>query len=109
MKFLVDNQLPVALAGWLLANGEQVDHVLDLDLERAGDSEIWALCIAEDRIVVSKDVDFLLLANRPGDTGRLLWVRMGNCRTSALLARFAAAWPAIQSAFASGQRVVELR
>ncbi|HSZ57796.1 MAG TPA: DUF5615 family PIN-like protein, partial [Tepidisphaeraceae bacterium] len=80
-----------------------------LGMEQAGDAEIWASCATEGRIVVSKDADFFLLAHRPGDTGRLLWVRVGNCRTPALLARFAVAWPTIQNAFDSGQRVVELR
>jgi hypothetical protein len=50
-----------------------------------------------------------LLANQTGATGRLLWVRVGNCRTQSLLARFSAAWPSLEGAFASGQRIVELR
>lgn len=109
MRFLVDNQLPVALARWLAATGIQAEHVLNRGLERSGDAEIWALAAAEGSIVVSKDDDFLLLANRPGDVGRLVWVRVGNCRTPFLLSRFAAAWPTIQNAFAQGQRIVELR
>ena len=109
MRFIVDNQLPIVLAHWLTGVGVEADHVLNRGLERASDVQIWELSISEDRIVVSKDVDFFLLAHRPGDTGRLLWVRVGNCRTHALLARFAAAWPTVESAFASGQRVVELR
>jgi predicted nuclease of predicted toxin-antitoxin system len=58
--------------------------------------------------VVSKDEDFFDLANRPGDTGRLLWVRMGNCRTAALLARFENAWPGIEESFGAGHRIVLL-
>ena len=71
MRFLVDNQLPVALARWLAGTGSQADHVLDLHLQNATDTEIWSLSNADGRIIVSKDVDFLLLANRPHDTGRL--------------------------------------
>jgi predicted nuclease of predicted toxin-antitoxin system len=109
MKFLVDNQLPAALARWLTAMGAPADHVLDRRLQFAGDSDIWALCVAENRIVFSKDVDFLLLASRPADTGQLLWVRIGNCRKQAILTRFAASWVTIQAAFDVGQRVVELQ
>lgn len=109
MKFLVDNQLPVALARWLADIGEQAEHVLDLGLDQAADSEIWSLSIADGRIIVSKDADFLLLANRTGDTGRLLWIRVGNSRTQALLARFTATWPTIRAALVSGQRIVELQ
>lgn len=109
MRFLVDNQLPVAVARWLAGKGMEADHVLDLGLDKAGDSTIWALAISQGSIVASKDDDFLLLASRPRDTGRLLWVRTGNCRTPALLSRLTVAWPAIENAFAQGQRVVELR
>ena len=109
MRFLVDNQLPIAVARWLTGMGMQAEHVLDLGLDKASDSTIWALAIAQSGIVVSKDDDFLLLASRPRDIGRLLWVRVGNCRTPALLSRFAIAWPTIEKAFSQGQRVVELR
>ena len=109
MKFIVDHQLPAALARWLSARGADAVHVQDIGFDATPDVGIWERAISEARVVVSKDEDFLHLANRVGDTGRLLWVRMGNCRTAALLARFAAEWVAIEQAFAGGQRVVELR
>lgn len=108
MKFLVDNQLPAALARWLAGKCDAL-HVLDRGWETTPDAGIWSHAVAENRIVVSKDEDFFHLANRPGDPGRLLWVRIGNCRTTALLARFEAQWAAIEREFVSGQRVVELR
>jgi predicted nuclease of predicted toxin-antitoxin system len=64
--------------------------------------------LAHDRIVVSKDEDFLYLTNQPGDAGRLLWVRLGNCRNDALLMAFAKSFNTILAAFQSGQSVVEL-
>ena len=109
MRFLVDNQLPIALARWFTGVGMQADHVLDFGMQKSSDKQIWTVAAARNDIVVSKDDDFLLLANRPGDTGRLLWVRVGNCRTPALLSRFTIAWPAVEKAFAAGQRIVELR
>ena len=105
----MDNQLPVALAQWLAEQCADAVHVLNLGLDALADTGIWARAAAENRIVVSKDEDFFYLANRDGDTGRLLWVRIGNCRNAALLARFAADWPSIQQTFASGQRIVEMR
>ena len=109
MKFLVDHQLPAALARWLAGRGEDAVHVLDLALDSSPDADLWSRAEADQRIVISKDEDFFHLANRVGETGRLLWVRLGNCRTATLLARFGSAWPGIEQAFAAGNRIVLLR
>jgi predicted nuclease of predicted toxin-antitoxin system len=108
VRFIVDNQLPAALARWLGTKGADAVHVLARGLETTTDVDIWTLAIHEARIVVSKDEDFFHLANRPADTGRLLWVRVGNCRRDTLLARFEAAWLGIEEAFSAGNRVVML-
>ena len=108
MKFVVDHQLPAALARWLSARGEDAVHVLDLALDSSPDADIWSRAGAEDRSVVSKDEDFFHLANRADDGGRLLWVRLGNCRTAALLARFESVWPGIEQSSAAGHRIVFL-
>jgi predicted nuclease of predicted toxin-antitoxin system len=109
VKFLVDNQLPAALARWLTAKGYDAIHVLDRGLGRECDGELWKLAHEEGRILVSKDEDFLALALRPGDEGRLLWLRLGNCRKQALLKAFDDSWPAIAEALGEGQQVVEVR
>lgn len=66
----MDNQLPVALAQWLVAHGADAVHVPNLGPAPVPDTGIWARAAAEDRIVVSKDEDFFHPANRTGDTGR---------------------------------------
>ena len=109
MKFIVDNQLPVALARWMSAKGHDAVHVLDQGKGQADVRQIWSEAIAENRIVVSKDEDFFILATRPEDLGRLLWLRLGNCRTQSLLAQLDSAWSSIETAFVSGQRIVEIR
>ena len=65
MKLLVDNQLPLALAVHLRGWGLDCVHVLEVGLSTADDPNIWTYAGAEDRIVVTKDEDFLLLASRP--------------------------------------------
>lgn len=72
------------------------------------DRALWSRALAEARIVVSKDEDFLYLANQPGDAGRFLRVRLGNCRNDALLEAFAASFDTIVAGFDSGQTVVEV-
>jgi predicted nuclease of predicted toxin-antitoxin system len=109
MKLLVDNQLPLALAVHLRGWGFDCVHVLEVGLSTSDDPEVWVRAGADDRIVVTKDEDFLLLASRPGDKGRMIWVRLGNCRNATLLSAFDRTREALMDAIASGQRVIELR
>jgi predicted nuclease of predicted toxin-antitoxin system len=41
MRFIVDAQLPPALARWLAAKGHEAEHVADLQMEAASDAAIW--------------------------------------------------------------------
>jgi predicted nuclease of predicted toxin-antitoxin system len=109
VKFLVDNQLPPALALYLRKRGFDCEHVLDAGLADALDIEICRYAEVEDRIIVSKDEDFLYLASQPKTKIRFLWVRLGNCRTSTLLAAFEQFWPMIESRFKAGDRIIEIR
>ena len=109
MKFLVDNQLPAALAGFLNSHGHDAQHVIDLQMDEADDSDVWSHAVSQGCAQVSKDEDFLHLANRPGAIGAFVWVRLGNCRKQVLLAAFARALPALVTALEEGQRVVEVR
>lgn len=78
-------------------------------MERADDATIWSFASTNDLVVVRKDEDFFYLANRVGDRGRLLWIRLGNCRKDALLRAIDLAMPEVDSCFQAGQRVVELK
>ena len=66
MKLLVDNQ-STGLAAPFLALGYYCLHAIDVDLDESGDEEIWSWAHCEDAVVISKDEDFVFLANRPGD------------------------------------------
>jgi predicted nuclease of predicted toxin-antitoxin system len=109
VNFLVDNQLPAALSRFLTAHGHPSQHVLDVALDEANDSPVWDYAKTHGLIVISKDEDFFHLAQRANETGKLLWVRLGNCRNEILLAGFQTELPNIEQAFAEGQRIVELR
>jgi predicted nuclease of predicted toxin-antitoxin system len=109
VKFLVDNQLPEALCGFFHSRGHQSDHVINLGMDEASDIEISNYAAIENAIGVSKDGDFLHLANRLRDMGRLLWVRIGNCRKQKLLQALDHQLPVIVRAFDEGFRVVEIR
>jgi predicted nuclease of predicted toxin-antitoxin system len=109
VKFLIDNQLPQALAKHLSARQHDCEHVLDVGLANAPDAAISLYAISQERILVSKDEDFVYLLGRLDSAMRLIWVRTGNCRTKTLLAAFDRSWLAIESCFAAGDRLIEIR
>jgi predicted nuclease of predicted toxin-antitoxin system len=108
MRFLVDNQLPPLLAGFLRERGHEATHVFEKGLHELDDRTLWERASAAESIVISKDEDFLYLANRPGERGKLLWVRLGNCRNANLIDAFSQSLARVIAAFESGHRVVEL-
>jgi predicted nuclease of predicted toxin-antitoxin system len=79
MNFLVDAQLPRRMAGWLAAAGCDAIHTLDLpDANRTTDEQISDVADREQRVVVTKDADFVdshLLQGRPA---KLLLISTGN-------------------------------
>ena len=79
MKFLVDAQLPRRLARWLQAKGHEAVHTRDLpEGNRTGDATINALSLHEQRVVITKDEDFVdlfLLRHQPY---KLLLIATGN-------------------------------
>ena len=109
MKFLVDNQLPGLLAQHIRLLGHDCQHVLEAGLAEAPDSAIRDYAISNNYILISKDEDFVFFAARPDSALKLVWVRIGNCRTPALLACFDRFWPDIEVWCTSGDRILELR
>jgi predicted nuclease of predicted toxin-antitoxin system len=109
VKFLVDNQLPPALARFLEAElGAEAQHVADLGLGVAADAELWNYASAHNAILISKDEDFAtMILQKP--TARLIWVRVGNCRKDFLLNLFRQAWPRIIERLEQGDFFLEIR
>jgi predicted nuclease of predicted toxin-antitoxin system len=109
VKFIVVNQLPVALAEYLRKRGFDCQHVLEAGLGDALDSHICRHAKIQERIIISKDEDFFYSAKQREARIKVIWVRLGNCRTSALLAAFERSWPRIESCLKAGDRIVEIR
>lgn len=86
----MDAQLPRRLARWLTANGHDAVHTLDLpDGNRTSDGALAHLADAEDRILATKDADFVrshLLAATP----RRLWLVSTGNMPNAVLERIVA-------------------
>ena len=102
MRFLVDAQLPPRLAVWLAARGHDALHVGTLpDGLRLQDAAIWLKAASDDRIIVSKDKDFLDLAAVRGTPPLVLHLALGNCSTSGLLEQLEVAWTCVSDELAS--------
>ena len=109
MRYLIDNQLPTALARFLSDMGVSCTHVLDVGLGQASDIEIWRYAAEHEMVLISKDEDFFHLAGRPDATAHLVWIRVRNCRKQHLLAAIERAWPRIEACLRAGDCVVEVR
>lgn len=107
MRFLIDEQLSRKLVAWFKSKSHEAEHVEDVLGKAAGDHAIAAYALSRRAVIVSKDLDFLDIVDND-ETLNLLWVRTGNMRTKALIARLEADWARIEAALGSGQRVVEL-
>jgi predicted nuclease of predicted toxin-antitoxin system len=109
LKFLIDNQLPPALARFVQSEFEKsAVHGADIGLRDASDAEVWSYASANNLILISKDEDFAnMVLIRP--TAKLIWVRIGNCRRVILLESFRRMWPRIVEWLACGEVLAEIR
>jgi len=110
MRFLVDAQLPPALARWLSAQGCPADHVADLGMDASSDRVIWEWASKEGSVIVTKDEDFAIwrIASSAG-TPPVVWLRVGNTRRSELLERMELLLPRVLAGLGSGETLIEIR
>jgi predicted nuclease of predicted toxin-antitoxin system len=89
VKFLVDAQLPRSLAGLLQSFGHDAIHTLDLpDANRTSDEALCRVATDEQRVLVTKDGDFVDSFLLRGLPSKLLFVTTGNISNNELLALF---------------------
>lgn len=108
MRFLVDAQLPPALARWLGERGHDASHVIDVSLERSGDRIIWDHALAIGAVIVTKDEDFPIRKALEPVGPPIVWVRVGNTTKRELLVHFERHLPAVLSALDRRDPVVEI-
>ena len=95
MRFLVDAQLPPALARWLADKGHEAEHVADRQMEAASDAAIWDFALRASAPIITKDEDF---AQRKVLTEKgpvVIWIRLPNTRRRELLAWFETVLPEV--------------
>jgi predicted nuclease of predicted toxin-antitoxin system len=109
VRFLIDTQLPAALAHWLRQQGHQAEHVLDVGLAQSKDTPIWRYAEEHGAVIVTKDEDFAdwVARGRPGPS--VVWLRVGNTSTKALLAWLAPSLSLVVKKLEGGERLIEVR
>lgn len=109
LRFLVDAQLPPALARKLIAAGHDATHVLDVGLLDASDSKIWDYALANQYTIVTKDEDFAIRASVSKLAPQIIWIRTGNTSNAKLLDGLERELPLIIAEIEKGSRLVEIR
>jgi predicted nuclease of predicted toxin-antitoxin system len=108
MHFLVDAQLPPALARWLAAMGHAAEHVADRGMQAASDAAIWDYALQAGVTIVTKDEDFAQRKVLADNGPVVLWIRLPNTRRRDLLAWFEAVLPDVLAALERGETLVEV-
>lgn len=109
MRFIIDAQLPPALARMLTERGHDAEHVADVGSIAAPDAEIWRYALEHDAALVTKDEDFADLVSLGRPAPVLVWVRLGSTTRRGLLDRFEPLLDQLITMVKQGERVIELR
>lgn len=108
MKFLVDEQLPWKLVRWLTECGCDAIHSTSLGSGvKIPDSSIAVQSMREQRIVISKDIDFFNRYVFRQEPYKLLYLTTGNISNHDLLQLFEANWAMIETLLAENA-VIEM-
>jgi len=108
MRFLVDAQLPPALARFFEAQGHEAKAVRDVGLRHAEDPAVWTFA-QTGAWIVTKDEDFAERALRLPTGPQVLWLRIGNSTNRVLLAWLEPLLPGAVKDLQMGHPLVELR
>ena len=109
MRFLVDAQLPPALAPWLTARGHEAKAVREVGLRNASDSTIWKYATTEHCVVLTKDEDFVERTLRTSAGPQIVWFRIGNCTNRILVVWLEPLLPSIVNQLQTNVRLVEVK
>jgi predicted nuclease of predicted toxin-antitoxin system len=109
MRFIVDHQLPPALACWLTARGHEAQHVFLMGLGEADDADIWRVALEQNAVVITKDSDFAKRRGWVSEGPIIAWLRVGNSATPDLLVWLERRWERIEAAILDGVTVIEVR
>ena len=106
MRWLVDEGLPKVLVDWLVSRGEDVLDVAATPLQGSDDCDLWRIAGEEGRLVVTRDLGFMLPEVRPSPLGVVLVRTPDMCRADAILRLVQAGLSGLQEASLCGHVTV---
>ena len=109
MRFLVDAQLPPALADWIGKRGYSASPVRALGLRDSDDGSIFNLAQEQAWILVTKDEDFVERCLGVADAPQVVWLRIGNCTNPRLFMILEPLWTEIVKKLENGDLLIEVR
>jgi len=88
VRFLADMGVDIRVVDWLRDQGHEALHLREHGMHRATDEAILTKAIAEDRIVITFDLDFGTLAALARDRSpSIVLFRLNNARLATVIAR----------------------
>ena len=103
MRFLADMGVARGVVAWLRDGGHDVVHLLDEGLERLPDQAVLAKAEAEDRILLTFDLDFgEILALSGQRSGSVVLFRLSSARPEQVIDRLRHVIAEVDAALSEG-------
>jgi predicted nuclease of predicted toxin-antitoxin system len=109
VRFLVDAQLPPALARWLGERGFSATPVREVGLRDSDDASIFNFAATGAWTVITKDEDFAARCIGDPTAPAVVWLRLGNCTNRTLFSWLEAFLPEIRRRLDAGENLLEIR
>jgi len=107
MRFLLDMNLSTEVAVWLRAQGHDAVHLRELGLQTLGDEAVLAKAVAEQRAILTFDLDFadIIAAAGAARVGVILF-RLRSAQSARIVARLPAVLAVAGRALENGAVVI---
>lgn len=110
MKLLIDAQISPAIAAWINRTCSDIRaiSVRSVDLQFAGDYEIYKYAKQNGYVIMSKDDDFLNQIEKHGSPPAMIWITCGNTSNARMREILASSLPRVRGLLEKGEPIVEV-
>ena len=107
MRLLLDMNMPTTITTWLRGQGHNAVHLRELGLGRVPDAEVFAFAAAEQRSIVTFDLDFGEIVGLATGAGvGVILLRLRSVKLAYMQQRIAAALAEADRALQAGAIVL---